>query len=138
EEFELAVSVTGSLALQALRDENNVAVMTTRERLRALSPKRALDELCSVEAVGDGGVSVLARALKHNEPNASVVSMVTGAVQSAHQIRLATSLYGLDIKVLAIRVDLGAEMSVQTTNNVSVVTLGDLEELPRAVRRASL
>ncbi|MFX4272009.1 DUF58 domain-containing protein [Propionibacteriaceae bacterium Y1685] len=138
EEFELAVSVTGSLSLQALRDENNVAVMTTRGRLRALSPKRALDELCMVEAVPDGGVSVLARALKHNEPNASVVSMVTGAVQTPHQIRLATSLYGMDVKVLAVRVNLGAEMTVQTTNNVSVVTLGDLEELPRAVRRASL
>ena len=49
EEFETAVSVAGSVALQSLRDDSFLSVLTTAARLRAVSPKRTLDELATVE-----------------------------------------------------------------------------------------
>lgn len=176
EEFELAVSVTGSLAVQAQRDENNVAVLTTGGRLRAVNAKRTLDELSAVESVTDTGPSRakradraarrarlsaamrtrlarrearrqreardpvlrLAREVQHAEPNASLVSLVTGSRPSVAQLHQAGTTFDPDVRVLLVRVELGAELSVQTIGSVSVVTLGDLDDLPRGVRRATL
>lgn len=175
EEFELAVSVTGSLAVQALRDENNVAVLTTGNRLRAVNARRTLDELCAVEAVStvprprsarpegtaDPGLAAalraravrrearrqreagdpvlrLSREVQHAEPNASLVSLVTGSRPTVPQLHQAGNTFDPDVRTLLVRVELGAELSVQTIGAVSVVTLGDLDDLPRGVRRATL
>ncbi|MGO1971934.1 MAG: DUF58 domain-containing protein [Propionibacteriaceae bacterium] len=137
DEFELAVSVVGSLSLQALRDENNVTVLTSAGRLKALSPKRALDELCTVE-VGRGGLQALTSQVRHTDPGASVVSVVTGSNYDQRALRLACAMFDVDVQVLAIRIEWGAEFTVQTTNNLHVITLGDLADLPRAIRRSSL
>lgn len=137
DEFELAVSVVGSLSLQALREENHVTVLTSAGRLRALSPKRALDELCTVE-LGRGGLQGLTSQVRHTDPGASVVSVVTGSAHQNRDLRLACAMFDVDVQVLAIRVELGAELSVQTTNNLHVITLGDLADLPRAIRRSAL
>jgi len=150
EEFELAVSVAGSLAVQAIRDENEVAVITTAGRLRAVSPRRALDELCTVEttvpargllgtarAVGrETGFARLARGVEQAEPNASLVALVTGSVPEPAVIRQAGTVWGPDVRVLAVRVEPGAELTVQTIAAMSVITVGRLEDLPRGIRKA--
>ena len=137
EGFELAVSVVGSLSLQALRDENHVTVLTSAGRLKALSPKRALDELCTVE-IGRGGLQSLTSQIRQADPGASVVSVVTGSHYDNRALRLACAMFDVDVQVLAIRIEMGAELTVQTTNNLHVITLGDLSDLPRAIRRAAL
>lgn len=148
EEFELAVSVAGSLAVQAIRDENEVAVLTSTGRLRAISPRRALDELCTVEtavpprrrggaARREVGIVRLARSVEQAEPNASLVSLVTGSMADPATIRQAGTTWGPDVRVLAVRVEAGAEPTVQTIASMSVITVGRLEDLPRGVRKAS-
>lgn len=148
EEFELAVSVAGSLAVQAIRDENEVAVLTSSGRLRAVSARRALDELCTVEtavtprgrraaAARELGIVRLSRSVEQAEPNASLVSLVTGSVPEQASIRQAGTTWGPDVRVLAVRVELGAELTVQTIAAMSVITIGRLEDLPRGVRKAS-
>lgn len=170
--FELAVSVAGSLAVQALRDENTVSVLTSEGQLRATNPRRALDELCLVElssgprtgllsgtrasssgsragvprawsrgtrAASRGSLVTLARQVQHTVANASMVCLVTGAGDTVELARRTTTTFGADVRVLLVRVssDPATELSVQTIGAASVITLGRLEDLPRAVRRAS-
>lgn len=137
DEFELAVSVAASLGLQALRDENFLSVLTTDARLRAVSPRRTLDEMSAVELRPRGDVFGLARYLQRSEPNASLVSLITGSSADRTTLRRAAGVYDPDVRILAVRIELGAALSVQTTTNTSVVTLGELDDLPRAVRRAA-
>lgn len=142
DEFEVAVSVAGSLALQALRDDNLLTVLTTSHgagaRLRAVSPNRTLDELSTVELRPRGDAFGLARYVHRSEPNASVVALVTGPAADLTALRRASTVFDPDVRVLAIRIELGAPLTVQTTQAISAVTLGALADLPRAVRRASL
>ncbi|MGD7706101.1 DUF58 domain-containing protein [Microlunatus sp. Y2014] len=137
DEFELAVSVAGSLSVQALRDENEVGVFTSAGRLRAVGPRRVLDEMCSIRAGGPGGIAPLARTLHQTEPNASVVSLVTGSQPDLTTLRQAGATFGSDVRVLVVQVSTGAELAVRTIGAVSVATVGRLEDLPRAVRRAA-
>src|SRR5699024_10758899 len=80
----------------------------------------------------------LSRAVQHAEPNASLVSLVTGSRPTVPQLHQAGNTFDPDVRTLLVRVELGAELSVQTIGAVSVVTLGDLDDLPRGVRRATL
>lgn len=138
DEFELAVSIAGSLALQALRDGSQLTVLTNAERLRSVTPRRTLDQLSSITMRARGDVFGLSRYVLRGEPNASVVTLVTGSGPGQVQLRRAGTVYDPDVRVLAFRVEQGADISVQTTANVSAVTVGTLEDLPRAVRRTML
>lgn len=143
-DFELAVSVAGSLAVQALRDENAVSVFSGTTALRATNPRRALDELCLVEldprpsTPGRGLVS-LARHVDHAVPNASMVCLVTGAAEPVDVARRTAATFGPQVRVLVVRVCgvEGTELSVQSIGSASVITLPGLDDLPRAVRRAA-
>lgn len=138
DEFELAVSVVGSVGLQSLRDENTLSMMTTAERLRAISPRRTLDELCGVSMVDRGSVAELVRGCVRSVPGVSTAVVVTGSQVAPADLRRACTLFDLDVRVVAVRVRLGAEVSTQTLSNVTLVTLGSLEALPQALRRAAL
>jgi len=67
-----------------------------------------------------------------------VVALVTGSTLDLTGLRRASAVFDPDVRVLAVRVELSAALSVQTTANISAVTLGALADLPRAVRRATL
>ncbi len=138
EEFELAVSVAGSISLQALRDENTLSLLTSVQRLRAVSPRQTLDELCGVAMVNRGSLPGLVRSCVRSVPGASTAVVVTGSRPGPADLRRACTLFDLDVRVLAVRVELGAETTLQTLSNVTVVTLGSLDALPTAVRRAVL
>lgn len=138
DEFELAVSVAGSLGLQALRDDNPLTLLTTTGRLKAISPRRTLDELCGVSLINRGSVPELVRSCVRTVPGASIVALVTGSELGAADVRRACSLFDVDVRVLAIQVQLGAETTVRTLSNLSLVTVGSLDALPSAVRRVTL
>lgn len=136
DEFELGVSVTGSIAVATLLGESPLAMLTSADTLVALTPTRALDELCTVEAGARGGVADLVHTTRRREPAASIVMAVTGSSSSMTTLRRACSLFDVDTRVIGIRVDAGSELRVRTAGNVTVLQVGALEDLPRALRRA--
>ncbi|MGV8846960.1 DUF58 domain-containing protein [Tessaracoccus sp.] len=136
DEFELGVSCAGSLAVQTLRGESPLALLTSGDVLAALSPARALDRLCAVELSVGGGVSDLVRTTRRREPGASVAVFITGSVSSMAEVRRVGSVFDVDTRVIGIRVEEGSDVRVRTVGNISVVQVGLLEDLPRAMRRA--
>ncbi|RMB61981.1 DUF58 domain-containing protein [Tessaracoccus antarcticus] len=136
DEFEIGVSCAASVAVQTLMGESPLALRTSHETLTALTPSKALDALCTVGRGIGGGVVDLVHATRAAEPSASVAVFITGSVASMTQVRRAGSLFDIDTRVIGVRVEEGAELRVRTAGNVSVVQVGALEELPRAMRRA--
>ncbi|MDO5736355.1 MAG: DUF58 domain-containing protein [Propionibacteriaceae bacterium] len=136
DEFELGVSCAGSVAVQTLLGESPLAMLTSTETLPALTPARALDQLSSVGTAAGGGVVDLVYTTRRREPGASVAVFITGSVASMAEVRRSGALFDVDTRVVGIRVEEGSDLRVRTVGNVSVVQVGALTDLPRAMRRA--
>ncbi len=138
EEFELAISVAGSVGLRALRDSRILDARTQGGPLRSLSPRRFLDELAQLghSRPREGGSVALAGAIAAHAPQAAVVVLVTGSKTDASDLRLACSRLPYGVRALAVvadgRVDAPA---LQRIAEADVITVGELDQLPRAVRK---
>ena len=138
EEFELAVSVLASLAVQVIRDATRVAVLTEGLALRTATPTALLDDTSRIEPAPAGGfhtVREFVRDATKRLPSPSVVITVAGSRLPVADLRTVETLFGADTQTIAFRVELGAASRVMRIGDTTVVTVGELAELPRLVRR---
>ncbi|GAA2179719.1 DUF58 domain-containing protein [Brooklawnia cerclae] len=136
DDFEPAVSVVASLALQAVREQNPLTLFHNAEAMPAVSGPRALDELSRLERRSRTDLQTLASTMMRLDPQASVVMLVTGAGNTLDTLRRACAVFDLDTRVVGIQVDPAARIMVRNVANVSLVRIAELSELPRAMRRA--
>jgi uncharacterized protein (DUF58 family) len=138
DEFELAVSVCGSLGLQAIREDRGVTVLVNDGRLRGDDRTRLLDDLARVEATPSRTRLVdVARVAGATVGDASVVAFVVGSGVGAGELRAASARLPQEVHVVALQCVPGAAMSRNTVAELTVLTLGSLGELPLAMRRLS-
>jgi len=138
DEFELAISVAGSVGLRALRDSRVLDARTQNGALRADTGRRFLDGLAALEPSRprDGGVVALAGAMAVGAPQAAVAVLVCGSTVDAADLRLACSRLPYGVRVLAVIADARADApSLRRVGDADVVTLGALDQLGRAVRK---
>lgn len=137
DELETAVSAAGSLGLEALREEKDLTTLTTHEVLPARTRRQLLDGLTRLEpAAGPAGVAAMARTIARDVERASLAVLVCGSTVPARDLRAAGAVLPVDLRCLAVQVVAGAEADVRTVGAVTVATVGRLEDLPRALRRA--
>ena len=137
DEFELAVSVCGSLGAQALREDKQLTVMMQGERVKSGSGKQLLDGLSAVVAEESKSTFVhLARQLGAAVPSASVAVLLFGAPATPEQIRLASSHIPLGVRVIAVNCQTGGVLSTRTIAGATVVALSELSDLGRGMRRS--
>ncbi|WP_051209083.1 DUF58 domain-containing protein [Propionicicella superfundia] len=137
DDFELAISVGASVALQAFREDNPLALITGTELIPVLSAMRTLDEMCRIEPAASGSPLDVVEVVLDYEAAASVVVWITGGRVPQRTVRKASTKFDADVRVVAVRVDERAALSVRTIANVTYIRLADLEDLPRAMRRAA-
>ncbi len=137
-EFETAISVAGSIGLRALRDSRTLDVRTSAGRIRAETGRRYLDSLSAIEPTKprDGGVVALAGAVAAHAPDAAVAVLVCGSTVDAGELRLACSRIPFGVRTLVVIADgrLEAPM-LRRVGDADVVALGDLDQLPNAIRK---
>ena len=136
DEFELGISVAASVAVQTLLSDSPLTLLTSRDTLASVTPTRTLDEMSVVEQSTRGGISDLVHSTIRRAPGSSVVFVITGSSSSLATLRRACSRFDVDARVVGIRIDEGTELRVRAAGNVTVMQLGDLEDLPRAMRKA--
>lgn len=135
DEFELAVSVAGSMALEALREGHTATLWSTGGQHGAASAQSIMNDLAGIE-MGRGTLFDTTHAITNFEHRASLITMVTGSRPEATELRRHCAGFDLDARVLAVQVNLGAEVQVRTVGRLSQVTVGTLEDLPATIRRA--
>ena len=137
DEFELAVSVLASIGVQVIRDATRLAVVTEGLALRTATPTTLLDDASRIEPVrrAFGSVRDFVREATKRVPAPSVVIVVTGSQLPVADIRSIETLFGPDTQTIAFRVELGATSRITRIAGTTVVTVGELSELPRLVRR---
>jgi uncharacterized protein (DUF58 family) len=151
EEFELAVSVAGSLGVRAIRDGRTVSVVVStvtpefakRKTLavRALAthvPARLLDELAVVD-VDAAALSIrdIARVASDDVDGISVAFLVCGSRTTAAELRASSHSFALGVEVVAIVCDPDAVPGFRRVPGLSVLTIGYLEDLRVALARTA-
>ena len=134
DEFELGVSVLGSLGRTALFDEQEVTTVSGVHPLPSLTPNLLLDALTAVDLEDDGLAlhDLVVRSLSFTR-GVSVLALVVGSQVELRDLRAACEHYGRDVTVLAIRCRVGTDVSRQQVGNVSLFEVGDLDDLARAL-----
>ena len=139
EEFELALSVTASIAAQVIRDGVQMNVVSESGVWRTQSVTSMLDSSCRIDPVGRLYPSVreFARERTKRLPSPSVVMMIGGSRMTTQEYRSVETLFGQDTSQVAFHVVLGAQPKIATVAGLTVITIGDLNDLSRLVRGIS-
>ena len=137
DEFELAVSIAGSLGLRALRDSRRVDVRVQGRALPAATGKQFLDSLAALDSSRprDGRIEDLAGTVAATLPLASIVVLVCGSTVDAARLRVACARLPFGARVLAIAAQSGGTPALRRIGEASVVTVGELVQLPAALRK---
>ncbi|PZQ92116.1 MAG: DUF58 domain-containing protein [Leifsonia xyli] len=150
-EFELAVSVAGSLGVRAIRDGRTVSVVVSaltpefaKRRVYAVRPlathlpDRLLDDLAVVQADIDAlPMREMARIVADGTPGISVAFLVCGSRTTPQELRIAASSFRRDVEVLAIVCDPDAAPGLRRLAGLNVLTIGYLDELRIALARSA-
>lgn len=135
DEFELAVSIAGSLGTQTLRDDHTLSQMTSTTHLRSEHPVVLLDQLAGIDYEGMAPrLSETVRRLGSEISGASIAMIVVGSLASDADLRRARRHLSLDVRTIVVRVDPGAELELRSMADVDSATLGSLDELPILMR----
>ncbi len=151
DQFEMAVSVAGSLGVRAIRDARTVSVVASevtagnsRRRssavntLSTLTRTRLLDDLSRVELSGAAlPVSDLAKAAADKVAGISVAFLVTGSSSSLTDLRAAAHRFPAGVEVVAVVCDPETVPSLRRVAELSVLTIGYLDDLQQSLARAA-
>lgn len=131
DDFELAVSAAASIGLQAVREQRNLSVLTQGGPVRCETGRNLLDDLTRVEGRARRSDLVdLSRITADTVPNASVFFLVTGPVATPSELRRASTHVPVGVRAFAVRCGTGLTPARATIGDLTVVTIGDLAELP--------
>lgn len=137
-EFELGISVAGSIGLQAIREQRNLSVLTQAGPIRTETGRNLLDDMTRIEGSTRRHTAVdLARTTAEAVPNASVVFFVVGPQVTPSQLRSAAASVSPGIRCIAIRCTTGTEQSRATIGDLTVLSLGNLQDLAAVLRKAA-
>jgi uncharacterized protein (DUF58 family) len=151
EEFELAVSVSGSLGARAIRDERTVTVVTSEltpqfakrkvYAVRALSTitrSRLLDELAVAERSETAlGIIDVARVTGDQASGVSVAFLVCGSTVTPQDLRAASIKFPLGVEVVAVVCNPERTPGLRRVAGLSVLTIGYLEDLQKSLARSA-
>ncbi|MDP5228332.1 MULTISPECIES: DUF58 domain-containing protein [Arthrobacter] len=137
-EFELAISVACSVGRQALIEQRELDVLTQRGPFRCATGRTMLDDATRLEGMtGRRDAVHLARRLVDTVPNASVVFFVVGSNVTPAQLRSCAASVAPGVRALAIRIQPGAAPSRAGIAELTVLTLGSLDDLAIVLRKAA-
>lgn len=136
DEFELAVSICGSLGLRALRQEQDLSAIGTTRPISCATPRRLLDGLSGITHRGAGrSFAHITQEAASSVTSASIVALITGSAASITELRQAALRFSPDVRVVVFRAVTGSEPRLQVLGQISILTIGALEDLPRVLRR---
>jgi hypothetical protein len=151
DEFEMAVSVAGSLGVRAIRDARTVSVVASEltpqfakrkvyavRLLSTLTRSRLLDDLAVVEH-SEAALSIVdvARVAGDQASGVSVAFLVCGSLVTPQQLRAASTSFPVGVEVVAVVCDSERPPGLRRVSGLSVLTIGYLEDLQKSLARSA-
>ncbi|KQO99926.1 hypothetical protein ASF30_06455 [Leifsonia sp. Leaf264] len=152
EEFELAVSAAGSLGTHAIRDARSVSVVASGRRndsgrhrvpaahtLRTSSRSRLLDDLTLVQLTSEAtGIVALTRMAGEHAADASVAFLIAGSATTVGRLRQAAAALPVGVDVFAVLCEPDAMPVLRRVAELSVLTIGYLDDLQKTLARTAV
>jgi uncharacterized protein (DUF58 family) len=151
DEFEMAVSVVGSLGVRALRDGRDVQAVVSGEvpefaratvrslrELKVTTPRALLDDLsgvASAHAVVE--MPAVTRMLAETRGDTSLAFLVTGSLTTLATLQNAALAFPAEVGVAAVLCDPSAEPSLKPMGRTRVLTLGMLDDLRKLLAKGA-
>lgn len=131
EEFELAMSVAGSICVRAVRDAQDVCLVAASHAITAASQHRILDTLARGEVAEHGqDLVTLARRAARLATDTTVLMLLTGSVVPFRALKAATVHFGPEVRVIALRAEPDAPPGIGKSGDLTVLALRALSDLP--------
>lgn len=158
DEFEQAVSAAASLGVQGVHEGRDVLVAVSNEldpadrgavqsmrSLPTISPRVMLDGFSTVEASTAAGTGArvirlesLAALVARSFADLSIAYLVTGAEVPIARLRRAAVALPAGIAIVAVRCEPGAEPTVRHSRELTVLTIGALDDLGQLLARGAV
>lgn len=138
EEFEVAISVLGSLGLQAIRDEMSISIETSKQPVSIIHPKRMLDSLSRLDSgTRHANFLQLAARIGREHGDASLIVLHAGTGVSMDDIRRAKLLLPPQARVVVVQADRQSKVAIRDLGDAQLLLVNDVESLPRLLRAVS-
>lgn len=138
QEFELAMSVAGSICVRAVKDQQDVCVVAASHAVTAASQPRILDTLARGELADHGhDLSTLAGRACRLARDTTVLMLLTGSVIPFRALQGAATYFGPDVRVIALRCEPDAPPGLSRSGDLTVLALRDLTDLPMLLNAGS-
>jgi uncharacterized protein (DUF58 family) len=137
DEFELAMSVTASIAAQVIRDGTQMNVVTESGVWRTKSVTQMLDSSCRIDPVPRSVFPTIRDFVREQTkrlPNPSIVMMLGGSRMTAADFRSVQTLFGQDVSQIAFQIKQGAQPRFGAVQGLTKIEVGALDDLPKLVR----
>ena len=132
EEFELAVSAGASISVRALADEMDLTIVCGEHSASTAATHVALDTFARADFAAQSLPHAVAR-LSVLSPDASTVVLVTGVETAFATFQQARAHLAPEVRLVALQVEPGAPIRLRETSGVTVIVIGELRDLPRAL-----
>ncbi|WP_028245207.1 DUF58 domain-containing protein [Pseudoclavibacter soli] len=149
DEFELAVSAAASIGVRLIRDRREVEVVVSDDvpeaarkivrsarRLATFNPQLLLNDFSGVDS-SERKMSLdqVATLAAHEIDGLSLAFLVCGSSMTLADLQLVAHRFDFDTAVVIVRVDLDAEPGVRQVGDLTVFTLGALDDLTHLMSR---
>lgn len=158
DEFEVAVSAAASLGVRGVSEGRDVLVAVSAgldvadrgavqsiRSLPSVTPRTLLDAVSALEggtASGAGArvirLESVAALVAQSFGDLSIAFLVTGSLVPLQRLRRAGIALPPGIAVVAVRCEPGAEPGVRRSDDLTVLTLGELADLPQLLARGAV
>ncbi|MEO5534678.1 MAG: DUF58 domain-containing protein [Pseudolysinimonas sp.] len=152
DEFEMSVSAAASLGVQGVRDGRDVLVAASADipdysrdvvrsiqTLSTFSTKNLLDGFAGVENSDNAmPLELVSRLTVQSFPELSIAFLVTGSQVDLTRLRAAAFAFPPQVAVVAVRSEPGAEPTLRSAKELSVLTIGTLNDLKNMMARGAV
>ena len=132
-EFELSLSCAASIAVRALVDEMDLTILCGDEIVSRPKSNYALDTYSRAQ-LGSYRLEASFHQVRSTVPDASMVVLITGDSTSFEELLRGRVIIPYTVRFLVIRVSLGHEITLRHTSGLDELTVGSLQDLPKALR----
>ena len=129
DEFELAVSIAGSLGVRAIADEQDVTMVSGGHMVASHNAPALLDGLAGAALHRRMHLLGQVDRLVKSSAGISLAVVITGPNTSIADLRAATLRFSVDVRTLAVRVDPKEPTGLQRVGSTMVMSVASLDEL---------
>ncbi|WP_148611352.1 DUF58 domain-containing protein [Nocardioides rubriscoriae] len=131
--FETAMSAAASILVRAVTDDVETSFVCGASASSGTDGNLALDAVCRAVLGGPGLVESSRRALRL-APDTSLLFLMSGAATGLETVLRASAVFPPEVRRIAVLVTEGADPGVSEVGGLSVLRLGDKDELAGLLR----